>query len=118
METISTFTSHDARSCGLDIYAGNVGEDRVLYRGTSDIRGCHKLFELCPNYRLFDFTRPERLGEIEPSTESTSKVQPTRKHGLVSLDRTSLSQTRNRDWSIFRVVIDGYDFGSKPWGLV
>ncbi|CAM9311581.1 unnamed protein product, partial [Hapterophycus canaliculatus] len=71
--------------------------------------GCYKWLSHCPLYRLLDFTRPESWGDIVPTSENSSKVSPTRRHRHFVKSALELSNTKDQDWGVFRILVDGYE---------
>lgn len=105
-QTICTISPEDASKRGL-------GTRSLLARarvstgyGVSD---CFKWWAHCPLYRQMEFTRPEHLGDIQPTTENTTRVSQTRRHRPFYKSAVEISSTKDQDLRVLNSIFDGYD---------
>ncbi|CAN0134505.1 unnamed protein product, partial [Pylaiella littoralis] len=89
-QTICTISPEDASKCGLGTRLLLARARVSTGHGVSD---CFKWWAHCPLYRQIEFTRPEHLGDIQPTTENTTRVSQTRRHRPFYKSAVEISST-------------------------
>lgn len=107
--TISSIKLKRVRRCGLGVRL-LFARARVSTPSSQGSKtGKFKWWTHCPLYRQFDFTRPERMGVVPPTTENTGRASQVRRNRDFYSTAVNLRPSKKRDSEVLEQIFDAYE---------
>lgn len=67
------------------------------------------MVDTCPLYRQFDFTRPERMGVVSPTTENTGRASQVRRNRAFYTSVVKLRESEKLDSNVLGKIFQAYE---------